>query len=237
MAETSQFGLPLLAAAQAQKHVTVNEALAVVDAIAQLRLQSTTQSVAPTTPVDGDAYVVAPGSIGDWLGQDGKVAIATNGYWRFLTPKVGWQAFNVETGANVLFDGTNWLDSTLAATQQGSGTIHEIAELDHVIGAGSTETTLDIIPSNAVVTGVTGRVISAITGTLTSWELGVAGATNRFGSGLGLALNSYVLGVTGTPTAYYADTPLVLTSTGGDFAGGTVRLAVHMSRLAPPRAV
>jgi len=237
MAETSQFGLPLLAAAQAQKHITVNEALAVIDAVAQLRFLSASLASPPNGAVDGDAYVVAPGATGDWFGEDGNLAISTNGFWRFVTPKAGWQGFNVETGSNQLFDGTSWLDSTLAATLNGTATIHQIAEFDHALAAGPTSTTSFFIPQNSVVTGVTGRVITAITGALTDWELGVAGSTTRYGAGIGLLQNSYVLGLTGTPTAYYADTPLELTASGGDFAGGMVRLAIHYSQIVPPRSI
>lgn len=237
MADTSQFGLPLLAAAQAQKHVTVNEALSIIDAVAQLRLVSATMTSPPVSPVPGEAYAVASGATGDWFGEDGKLAVATNGSWRFVTPKAGWQAFNVETGSNHLFDGTDWLDSTVAATVNGTATMQYIAEHDHLISAGPTSVTTFHIPKDAVVTGVTGRVISTISGALTSWDLGVAGATNRYGSGLGTGLNSYALGVTGTPTAYYTNTPLELTAQGGDFASGTVRLAIHYTRIVPPRSV
>ena len=40
MVKTANLELPLVQAAQAQKHVTVNEALALLDAAAQLRLAS-----------------------------------------------------------------------------------------------------------------------------------------------------------------------------------------------------
>ena len=235
MAETSQFALPLLASAQAQKHVTVNEALSVLDCVAQLRLQSTTVASPPLEVVDGDAYMLPLGSDGAWSGMDGQLAIAVNGGWRFLTPKAGWQSFNTETGTHQLFDGTAWLDSTLAATPSGTATEFQIAELDHVIGAGSSSTTVPIIPANSVVTGVTARVTDAITGTLTSWQSGAGDSGNRYGSGFGLPLNSFALGLTGSPLAYYEDTPLRLTAIGGDFAGGAVRIAVHYVRLVPPR--
>lgn len=237
MAETSQFQIPILAAAQAQKHVTVNEALAILDCVAQLRFLSATVTTPPLINVDGDAYVVPVGAADAWLGKDGKLAVYVNGLWRFLTPKPGWQAFNVETGTNQLFDGTAWLESTLAATPSGSATEYQIVEVDHVLAAGATSLTLDVIPAFSQVIGVSGRVTSQIVGPLSSWELGVAGASNRYGSGLGLSLNSYVLGLSGSPTTYYADTPLQLSSVGGDFGGGTVRLAVHYVTIVPPRAI
>ena len=237
MADTSQFGMPLLAAAQAQKHVTVNEALSVIDAVAQLRLISASLTEPPVSAIPGETYAVASGATGEWFGEDGKIAIAVNGSWRFVTPKAGWQAFNEETGSNHLFDGTDWLDSTIAATVNGTATVQHIAEHDHVVSAGPNSVTTFHIPKDSVVTGVSGRVISTLTGALTSWDLGVPGFLNRYGSGLGTGMNSYALGITGNPTAYYANTPLELTAQGGDFASGTVRLAIHYTQILPPRSV
>jgi hypothetical protein len=57
----------------------------------------------------------------------------------------------------------------------------------------------------------------------------VAGDTAKFGSGLGVAKNANNVGVVG-PTAYYADTPVVITAAGGSFTGGKVRVAIHIMR-------
>jgi len=99
---------------------------------------------------------------------------------------------------------------TVNATPSGTATEYEIVEIDHVLGAGTSSTTVPLIPQNAQVVGVTGRVIQEITGSLTSWKLGIDDdepAPQRFGHGLGLALNSYVLGMSGTPTTYYSVIP------------------------------
>ncbi len=237
MAETSQFQLPLLSGSQAQKSVTVNEALSILDAVAQLRITSATIATPPSAVPDGEAFLVPANGAGAWFGEDGNIAVSINGGWRFVTPKAGWHAFNTETGTNQLFDGTAWLESTLAATSNGSATEYEIVETDHVLSAGQTSTTVNLIPKNAQVVGVTGRVLSEFSGSFGAWQLGVADAPDRFGQGLGKAKNSYVLGMSSSPTTYYLDTPLVLTAEGGDFDTGSVRLAVHFVTLQPPRAV
>ena len=236
MADTSQFQLPLLSAAQAQKHVTVNEALAVLDCVSQLRVLDTALTLPPVSATEGDAYLVAAGAGGDWFGYDGQLAIAVNGGWRPVAPKAGWQCFNVSTGTHLLYDGTEWLDSTLAATPTGAATSFLITETDFTLTAGTTLTTNTMIPSHSLVFGVTARVLSDVTGTLTAWRLGDPSGGDRFATGLGLAQGSYALGMSNPPTAYYADTGLVLTGEGGDFAGGDIRLAVHYMRLSPPRA-
>jgi hypothetical protein len=89
-----------------------------------------------------------------------------------------------------------------------------------------------------VVFGVTGRVLADITGTLTSWRLGVSGSDDRYGSGIGTLAGSWLRGLTGTPLTYYAPTELLLTAEGGTFDGaGDVRLAVHYATIGLPRLI
>ena len=72
MTETSHLGLPLLAPAQAQKHVTVNEALTRLDAMVQLRVISTSLATPPSSAIEGDCYGVPVGAVNDWAGRDGE---------------------------------------------------------------------------------------------------------------------------------------------------------------------
>ncbi|RMF35075.1 MAG: DUF2793 domain-containing protein [Alphaproteobacteria bacterium] len=237
MANTPEFDLPLLAAAQAQKHVTVNEALSRLDALVHPRITLPALTTPPATANEGECYQVAAGATGAWAGQDGMLAVWLNGGWSFSTPKQGWRGFDQVQGAPVLFDGTAWIADAVAASAGGAATIQRVIETDHSLAAGASSATAALIPANAQVIGVTARVIADITGSATGWSLGVAGATNRYGSGLGLAKNSWAQGLSGAPVTYYADTSLILTAEGGTFAGGAVRLAVHLTELVIPRSV
>ncbi len=237
MTNTYNFALPLVQAAQAQKHVTVNEALARMDAIAQMRLIDI-DVLSPPTALDGAAYGVGVAATGGWAGQDGDIAIFSNGGWVFLTPKIGWKAWNETTAAEMLYDGVDWQPDALAVSGGGAATICKIAELVHVVGGGSSSTTATMIPKNAMVYGITARVEVALTGTgVSTWTLGIPGAPTRYGFGLGLGKNSFAHGVTGTPITYYSDTAIVLSTDSGSFTSGTVRLAVHYFELVRPRIV
>lgn len=227
MAETTQLGLPLLQAAQAQKHVTVNEALARLDGMVQLRLGSVTLPGPPGVVNDGDAYFLPSGSTGDWAGQDGQIAIRANGGWVFATPALGWEGYIIDEGLPATFDGSGWVRGALGVSPNGAASMFRVEEFDHVITAGGSNATAIQIPQYAMVFAVTGRVKTEITGTLSSFEVGVAGATNRYSSGVGLSQGTWFVGITGQPVTYYAFTPLELSATGGDFAGGEVRLALH----------
>lgn len=106
---SANLSLPYLMPSQAQKHVTHNEAIALLDALVQLVVISATQGAAPDTAAEGDRYLVPIGAGGAWSGQDGAVAIFSGGAWMFLVPRVGWQAWAADAGHGLRFDGTAWM--------------------------------------------------------------------------------------------------------------------------------
>lgn len=71
---TTRLALPLLAAAQAQKHVTHNEALVILDAVVQASALDKDLTSPPASPADGDAYIVAASATGAWSGHDDDIA-------------------------------------------------------------------------------------------------------------------------------------------------------------------
>lgn len=234
MSETPRFGLPLVQPAQAQKHVTVNEALGLIDAAMQLSLNSQSQTLPPAAPVDGDAYLVPAGAVNAWAGRSGEIAIASGGGWVFVFPRLGWSAWIADTSERVFFDGLTWQSGMVARSQNGASTYMKVLEFDQVIGAGASQLTDGMIPAKAMVLGVTARVITAITGTLSSWTMGVEGSETRFGSGLGIGAGSYAEGILSMPTTHYSAEAIKLSATGGDFAGGELRVAVHYIALSTP---
>lgn len=237
MTSTTKLDLPLVAPAQAQKHVTVNEALARLDAAFQLSVVSADVATPPPAVAEGDAYLVPAGGTDNWIGQDGNLAFALNGGWEFLVPVTGWQVWVVDQGERLTFDGTDWVGNVLASTAHGAAFRAEVVEFDFALmGGGSEELTGFVIPANTSVLAVTGRVLTTISGTLTDWSLGVEGSETRYGTGLGLGAGSWLRGLTGQPVAYYSATQLKLTASGGDFAAGEVRLAVHLLRFDLPGA-
>jgi len=236
MTDTTNLSLPLLAASQAQKHVTVNEALQRLDGVVQLTLRSRSQTTPPVTVLEGECFGVPPNAVNDWAGRDGEVAQFVNGGWAFFMPRAGWRAYVADTGTVDLHDGGGWRGGGLTATPGGGGMAMMSAEADVSITAGASVTTSLAFPARSLVMGVTGRVTQAITGTLADWRLGDAASDARFGNGLGIAQNSWISGPV-NPFVVWAGTPLLLTGNGGDFAGGTVRVAIHYAEFAIPGAV
>lgn len=89
MTETARLSLPLLDAGQAQKEITVNEALQRLDLLAQARVVAVGLNTPPTAPQEGEAWIVGTAPTGDWAGQAGALAGWTGGGWRFVAPSDG----------------------------------------------------------------------------------------------------------------------------------------------------
>jgi len=111
--QTDRLALPLLAAGQAQKELSHNEALLLLDIGSQPVVESADLATPPSTPVAGQCWIVAPSATGDWTGKDGALAGWTAGGWRFLTPGVGWRAWVVDRGLEMRFDGSAWIDGNV----------------------------------------------------------------------------------------------------------------------------
>ena len=123
MGETSNIlALPYIMPGQAQKHVTHNEALRLLDVLVQLSVTDDGQTTPPADPPEGARYIVATGATGEWAGQDGALAIFDNGAWQFLAPRAGWQAYVAARHALMVHNGSIW-------TPPDTADFHDIATL------------------------------------------------------------------------------------------------------------
>jgi hypothetical protein len=108
MTLTPNLALPYLDAAQAQKHVTHNEALRLLDALVMLAVADRDLTAPPASPADGVRYIVATGATGAWAGQAGKIAARQDGAWTFIAPRAGHLAYVADETVLVVFDGAAW---------------------------------------------------------------------------------------------------------------------------------
>ncbi|MBZ6076421.1 DUF2793 domain-containing protein [Microvirga puerhi] len=110
MSTTSHLALPLLAAAQAQKHVTHNEALASLDALVHLAVKERHRTTPPAAPQEGERYLVGAGAGGSFQNREGEIALFDLGVWRFFTPRAGWRIYVEAEDAFLIHDGTDWYE-------------------------------------------------------------------------------------------------------------------------------
>jgi hypothetical protein len=105
--KTSNLALPYILPSQAQKHVTHNAALQMLDAIVQLAIVAG----APKPPADapeGACYLVDPSPGDAWLGKAGMIALRQDGAWIFLQPREGWQAWFIAEASTRIFRSGQW---------------------------------------------------------------------------------------------------------------------------------
>ncbi|GEP06014.1 DUF2793 domain-containing protein [Methylobacterium oxalidis] len=106
---TRHLALPLLAAGQAQKHVTHNEALGLLDALVQLACLDKDRAAPPASPAEGDRYLLAAASpSGAWAGLAGQIVLFQDGVWTGLQPRPGWLAYVADEGELYLYAGGGW---------------------------------------------------------------------------------------------------------------------------------
>ena len=86
---TAKLVLPYIMASQAQKEVTHNMALNILDLFVQPVVESMNLTEPPAEPGEGLAWIVAAGATGDWSGQDGMIAHWIGGGWSIFTPAEG----------------------------------------------------------------------------------------------------------------------------------------------------
>jgi hypothetical protein len=105
---TTHLLLPYILASQAQKHVTHNEALRLLDAIVQLSVLDRSRTAPPASPTDGDRHIVASGATGLWAGWDLNIAFWVDGVWMRLVPRPGWLAWIADEAVFVGWNGSTW---------------------------------------------------------------------------------------------------------------------------------
>lgn len=101
--------LPLMQPSQAQKHVTHNEALQLLDVMVQLSVANRTLSAPPASPATGDCHIVAAAPGGAWAGHGRQVAMWNGTAWEFHAPREGWRAYVASEGEIAVYDGVAWV--------------------------------------------------------------------------------------------------------------------------------
>ncbi len=107
---TPRLNLPLLQPSQAQKHVTHNEALRLLDLSVQLGLTSVNATTPPAVPAQGEVHALGSAPSAEWSGHGGALAVWMDTAWHFVTPEHGWRAWDLSSGRLKVWDGLDWID-------------------------------------------------------------------------------------------------------------------------------
>jgi len=112
-AETAHTEMDLLTESQANKTVTINENMQIMDAFVINSISSANTITQPTLSLTaGDLYFVPASATGaDWgsTGNQNKLAHYRNSAWSFYTIPIGFPAFIKDTSSPVIFNGTDFI--------------------------------------------------------------------------------------------------------------------------------
>ncbi|MGJ3231347.1 MAG: DUF2793 domain-containing protein [Oceanicaulis sp.] len=108
---TPRLGLPWLMPAQAQKHVTVNEALGRLDALVAASVESRSLAAQPADPAEGEAYILPAGATGaQWDGfSEHDLAVFQDGAWLRIAPRRGLVVHVADEAGLLVHDGAGWV--------------------------------------------------------------------------------------------------------------------------------
>ena len=247
MSQTPHFKLDFLQPEQAQKHVTINDALRRLDGLVHLSVKSRALSRPPSPPPNGTRYLVGPKPQGAWGGQAGKLALYEDTAWHFFAPRIGWRLWDEAAKALLVYDGKQWQALQGSAAPQTNTQPASVTPSDdnesavNLVRRITTESDISAdalaeIPSHGIFLGLTALVLEEITGT-TRWRLGVEGdGADRFGSGLSVAAGSEVRGPADPSVIYWQPTPIIARPDRGRFTGGRVLVSLFHIQLPVPSA-
>ncbi|MDD9797991.1 MAG: DUF2793 domain-containing protein [Alphaproteobacteria bacterium] len=245
--DSTHLKLPFLAAAQAQKHVTVNESLRRLDILVHMQVTAFGRNAPPSRPNEGDGYGLGSSPSGVWAGKANQLAFYQDKAWVFLVPKEGWRVWDKTNNRLSVWTGSSWLAIQGSSTQQSApqnpsvsstrllpeGMRMRALQIDHTITRGTYNNTRLIIPDRALVLGVTGRVLSTLTSRM-RWNLGVPVSSTRYGTQIGGDAGSIVIGVSSQPIAYYGNTAIRITGYGRSLYSGRIRLKLYILEVSLP---
>lgn len=141
---SARLGLPLLQVGQAQKELTHNEALTLLDIAVQPVVEAVGLTQPPGAPDVGACWIVGTNPAGAWSGQAHAIAGWTEGGWRFLPARVGMAAWSRADGALATFDGSAWAIGTIAGARLVLGGQQVVGERQPGIALATGGATIDV---------------------------------------------------------------------------------------------
>lgn len=123
MPNTPNIALPLLYSAQAQKEITHNEALILIDALLPGSVMAQANDPATLTPEPGQAWIIGSAPLADWEGHATKIAVFSEGGWRFIPPVPGMRLYDRAAAMVRRFDGSIWSEASAIVDPSGGGVV------------------------------------------------------------------------------------------------------------------
>jgi hypothetical protein len=174
-----------VSAAQGDNYYTVGEALLrALQTLLQANVISVVLSTPPSSPNNGNTYVVGTSPTGVWAGQADNLAYwstdnptAPSGEWEFYSPLAGWIVGNQANGQAYIYTGSTWVQigPSTSFANLTSG-VNNSADMTVASGGVLTFSGSGQINANAI-SGIvsngaapsTGMILAAVSPTTMGW--------------------------------------------------------------------
>lgn len=170
MTTTSNLGITLVEQAQAQKEVTINQALTALDAMVGNSVADKDLATPPGSPTPGIMYIIAASPTGAWSGKATYLTYFDQ-IWRFITPLSGMKVWVRDESLNYQFNGTAWVAITTGSGDMVKATYDPANIAQQLVGTTATQTLTNKTINGASNT-LTVRLASDVTGNLPVGNLG-----------------------------------------------------------------
>jgi hypothetical protein len=122
--ETGRYRLPLLAVSQAQKEITHNEALVMIDALLHRAVEAALPTAPAVTDDDiGKCWIINGLPTGAWANKADQIAYWIGGSWRFVIPHEGMAVWNKFTHCHSLYTSGQWTAAPVIANPTGGAVV------------------------------------------------------------------------------------------------------------------
>lgn len=150
-----------------------------------IRVENITTTAPPSTPTDGDAYIIAAGATGDWAGKDHQIAIwdgsVSPSDWFYIVPENGSEARDLSDNSLYVYDDT--VSPTVWTLQSASGAgsateslIIAVSDETSVLSAGTSKVTFRM-PYAFTLTAVRASLTTAATGGTVTVDINEGGVS------------------------------------------------------------
>jgi hypothetical protein len=109
--DTPRLRLGQMADAQELDAMAINDALIQLDAFTDIALLGQFVNTPPSSPADGDMYLLGASPTGAWSGQAYKLAYCIDGGWRFYAPFNGLRAYVAGSHGFLVYVNGSWIDA------------------------------------------------------------------------------------------------------------------------------
>lgn len=150
MSNTPRLGFPFILTAQAQKEITHNESLNLLDVLVQPAVESRSLSAPPATPQAGGLWIVASGASDAWTGQDGNIAYRRGADWSFHAPFDGLQVWIRDEQIPARFVAGAWSFGPLRASRLTVQDVQVVGPQQPAVATPDGGTTIDAEARTAI---------------------------------------------------------------------------------------